>query len=284
MKLSGYLIERYSDMGSAYTCRRLVEEAAGIGLDLSIRGIADMARAEDGSVLFKGEPLAPADFLVNRYKWGHLVGSVNALAGRSYNSYAAFSRYVDKYAQIEDISSSAFRMPKWVLAHADAGFEALGSELGVPFVAKGLASSEGREIWLVETADDLARLLQQVGPDRELLFEECIQESLGHDIRVFGIRGEAVAAMRRKAEHGFRANYALGAALEKKDIDEEMLRAVHDVWKETGLDFFGLDLLEDHAGYWFCEVNVMAGMQGIESVTDTNVAGLVMCTIRDDLS
>ncbi|MGN0070367.1 MAG: RimK family alpha-L-glutamate ligase [Atopobiaceae bacterium] len=284
MKLSGYLIERYTDMGSAYTCRRLVEEAAALGMDLSIKGIADMGCTQDGTVLFRGEPLAPVPFVVNRYKWGHLLKSVNALAGRSYNSYAAFSRYVDKAAQVEDIASGAFRMPRWVLAHAGAGFEMLGSEFGVPFVAKGLASSEGREIWLIESREDLARLQNAVGPDRELLFEQCIEESLGQDIRVFGIRGKAVAAMRRKAEHGFRANYALGALLEKKEIDDGIRQAVHDVWEETGLDFFGLDLLEDHAGYWFCEVNVMAGMQGIESVTDTNVAGLVMRTIRDDLA
>ncbi|MCI6262329.1 MAG: hypothetical protein MR610_03635 [Olsenella sp.] len=284
MRLSGYLIERYSDMGSAYTCRRLVGEAHALAMDLSITGIADMGKTEDGTLLFHGEPLAPADFVVNRYKWGHLVAAANTLATRSYNSIAPFARYVDKHAQVEDISSSAFRMPHWVLAHAGAGFETLASEVGVPFVAKGLASSEGREIWLIEDEDDLARLEQQVGPDRELLFEQCIEESLGKDIRVFGIRGEAVAAMRRKAEHGFRANYALGAELEKKEIDRDMRAAVHDVWKETGLDFFGLDLLVDHAGYWFCEVNVMAGMQGIESVSGVNVAGLVMRTIRDDLA
>lgn len=138
MRLSGYLIERYSDMGSAYTCRRLVEEAHALAMDLSIAGIADMGKMEDGTLLFHGESLAPADFVVNRYKWGHLMAAANALATRSYNSIVPFARYVDKYAQVEDISSSAFRMPRWVLAHAGADFDTLASEVGVPFVAKGL--------------------------------------------------------------------------------------------------------------------------------------------------
>lgn len=282
MKLEGYLLERYSDMGSAYTCRRLQEEAARLGIGLDLVGVADLALAEEGTLLFKGQALGPRPFLINRYKWGHLIEAANRQAGRTYNRFDRFSRYVDKLAQMEDVRSSAFQMPAWRLGSAASDFEELGCALGVPFVAKGLESSEGREIWLIRNAQDLEALLAEVGPDKEILFEQCIQESLGTDIRVFAVRGEAAAAMRRTAHGDFRANFALGAGLSPYPIDSEICQAAEDVYRATSLDFFGLDLLGSAGALWFCELNVMAGMKGIEQVSGVNVASLVMGAIRED--
>ncbi len=283
MTCTGYLIERYTNMGSAYTCRRLVEEASKLGMTLSIVGVADVGVAGDGKLMLSGHELEHRRFAINRYKWGHVVRAINAACERSYNSIEPFCRYVDKYEQVRDVRSAAFRIPKWVLGTAAMGFSSVAEEVGAPFVAKGLASSQGREIWLIQDEADMERLLGSVGPDKELLFEQCITQSLGKDIRVFGVRGEAVACMRRVSHEGFRANFALGAELSPYPVDEEVRQAVRDVYQTTGLDFFGLDLLGGPGDYWFCEVNVMAGMEGIERTTGVNVAGRVMQAIGEDV-
>ena len=48
--LHGYIIEKYNNMGSAYTCRRLVEEAQKLQMDLRIVGIHDTVITKDGLI------------------------------------------------------------------------------------------------------------------------------------------------------------------------------------------------------------------------------------------
>ena len=86
MALKGYLIEKYNVMSNAYSCNRLVAEAAARDVDLRIIGVHDTMITSD-SVLNHGIKLAPVDFVINRYKWGHEKDALNALAARSYNTY-----------------------------------------------------------------------------------------------------------------------------------------------------------------------------------------------------
>ena len=81
MPLHGYIIEKYNNMGSAYTCRRLAEEAQKLKMDLRIVGIHDTVITKDG-LINRGQPLEKCDFVINRYKWGKVKDAINALAVR----------------------------------------------------------------------------------------------------------------------------------------------------------------------------------------------------------
>ena len=103
--LKGYIIEKYSNMIGAYTCNRLVEEAAKRGVDLGIVGIADVVagseRTEEGKeqcVLYHhGKKLEQCDFVLNRYKYGHIKDEIGTLAKHTYNDTEAFNIYINKY-------------------------------------------------------------------------------------------------------------------------------------------------------------------------------------------
>ena len=47
--MKGYLIEKYTDMGNAYTTMRLLAEAKKAGIDLSPVGVSDTALVEGRS-------------------------------------------------------------------------------------------------------------------------------------------------------------------------------------------------------------------------------------------
>lgn len=281
MQIKGYIIEKYNKMTNAYTCNRLVEEAKKLGIDLKIVGIHD-TMITPREIRNKGELLEKREFLINRYKWGKEKDEINALAEKSYNSLVAYNVYINKYEQVKRLHSKSFHMPKYILGTALLSFDEIGEFLGVPFVAKGLESSMGEQISLIETKEDLEHLCHQYGMEKEWLFEEFIKTSFGRDIRFYSIRGEVVACMQRKSQGDFRANVALGASVEAMEITDEIRQIAKDIYEQTGLDFLGIDLLFGEEKPYFCEINVMPGLEGIEKASGVNVAKKIMETIKND--
>lgn len=279
--LTGYVIEKYNEMTGAVTCNRLTEEAEKRGIDLRILGIQD-TRVTDGGIYNKGRLLAPCDFVICRYKPGRMKEAIGALAARCYNPMEAYSVYVNKYMQVCRLSSEGFRMPKYILATGACMYGEIAGILGAKFVAKGLESSQGEEVFLIENERDYAKMVHSFPLDKEYLFEEYISFSHGRDIRCYSIRGKVIACMTRTAKEGFRANVALGADVAPYPVTEYIKKAAEDIYAQTGLDFLGIDLLFGEEKPYFCEINVMPGLAGMERATGVNVAGAILDTIQSD--
>lgn len=281
MSVTGYVIEKYNDMGKAYTCNRLAKEARLLGIDLKIIGIHDTIISSDG-IRNGGCELERRDFVINRYKWGKEKDAINLLVTRSYNSLAEYNLYINKYEQLKRLRSENFIIPKYILGTALSSYETVAAELGIPFVAKGLESSMGEEIFLIEKKADLDKLGHEYEISKEWLFEEFITTSYGRDIRFYSIRGDVVACMLRKSKEDFRANVALGASVEPYEITPEIRQIAKDIYEQTKLDFVGIDLMFGTVKPYFCEINVMPGIEGIEKASGVNVARKIMETIKGD--
>ena len=281
MLISGYIIEKYNKMTNAYTCNRLVEEATKQGMDLKIIGIHDTMILEN-EIRNNGVKLEKRDFVINRYKWGKVKDEINSLAAKSYNPLEAYNIYINKYEQVKRLRSDAFLVPRYLLGTAMLQYEDIIKILGTPFVAKGLESSMGEQISLIEKEEDLKNLHKKYGMEKEWLFEEFVTTSFGRDMRFYSIRGEVVACMQRKSQGDFRANVALGASVESYEITPAIRQIAKDIYEQTGLDFLGIDLLFGEDKPYFCEINVMPGIEGIEKATGVNVARKIVDTIKED--
>ena len=283
MLISGYIIEKYNKMTNAYTCNRLVEEATKQGMDLKIIGIHD-TMILDNEIRNNGVKLEKRDFVINRYKWGKVKDEINSLAAKSYNPLEAYNIYINKYEQVKRLRSDAFLVPRYLLGTAMLQYEDIVKILGTPFVAKGLESSMGEQISLIEKEEDLKNLRKKYSMEKEWLFEEFVTTSFGRDMRFYSIRGEVVACMQRKSQGDFRANVALGASVEPYEITPEIWQIAKDIYEQTELDFLGIDLLFGEDKPYFCEINVMPGIEGIEKATGVNVARKIIQTIKEDFS
>ena len=283
MKLSGYLIEKYNNMGNAYTCRRLLQEAQKQNIDLKLIGVYDSSVTQDGCYN-NGVLLSARDFVINRYKFGKIKDNLNKLGKKSYNALNPLNLYINKLEQLKNIESHYFQKPKYLAGMSDLPFEMLANCLKLPFVAKGLESSMGQEVFLIKSKDEYNALSQSFLPNKEWLFEEFIKSSEGRDMRLYCVRGEVIAGMERISNNDFRANVALGSSVHKIDITREFQAIAQDIYKQTGLDFIGLDLLFGKNEPYFCEINVTAGMEGIEKASGINVAGTVIQTIKGDFN
>lgn len=283
MKLSGYLIEKYNNMGSAYSCKRLLEEAHKQGIDLSMIGVGD-TYLWGGNCYNQQTELDKKDFIINRYKYGKIKDYLNELGSKSYNDLSALKVYINKAEQLKNINSDYFIKPKYMIASASMPFARPADELKLPFVAKGLESSMGQEIFLIKNQAEYESLLNLYSNDKEWLFEEFVAASYGRDMRLYCARGEVIAAMERRSDSDFRANVALGAMVKKIKIESFFQNIAQDIYRQTGLDFIGLDLLYGKEQPYFCEINVTAGLEGIEKATEVNVAGMIIKTIKDDFN
>ena len=279
--MKGYIIEKYSRMTNAYTCNRLAEEAKKLGIELSIVGVHDTLVTAEG-LYHSGQILEKRDFVINRYKWGKGKDELNALAKRSYNSLESYQRYINKYEQVKRLRSGAFLIPKYLMATSQGTYEEIAAYLGVPFVVKGLESSMGIEVFLIEKKEDFLELGKRYGMEKEWLCEEFIKSSLGRDMRFFSIRGEVEACMIRKSQGDFRANVALGATVEPYEITSEIKTIAKEIYEQTGLDFLGIDLMFGEDKPYFCEINVMPGIEGIETASGVNIARKIIETIKSD--
>lgn len=281
LQLRGYIIEKYNCMSNAYTCNRIVEEAKKEGIDIRIIGLYDTCITRD-SVVNSGEALEHRDFIINRYKWGKIKEEINAIADKSYNKLDLYNIYINKYEQVKRLHSTEFIIPKYCLGTSMCQIDFIAAELGTPFVAKGLESSMGEEIILINNSDDFERLQKLYPKNKEWLFEEFIKTSFGRDLRFYSIRGEVVACMQRKSNGDFRANVALGASVEAYEITPQIVQIARDIYEQTNLDFLGIDLMFGLDKFYFCEINVMPGIEGIETASGVNVARKIIETIKGD--
>ena len=278
--LKGFIVSRYTDMSGSYVCQRLIEEASLQDVSLKTVGIFDSYVQNDKLNVFDEDELF--DFGINRYKWNRTKDAFGRYARRFYNETEAFNRYINKHEQVKDLRSDAFITPKSILSTANIDFTILREELGLPFVAKGLENSEGKEIHLIENNDDYSDLLKIYGPVKEFLFQEFIAQSFGRDIRLFSIRGEVVACLTRSSQSDFRSNFALGGSIEALELNQNYQNIARDIYLQTGLDFLGIDLLYGEEKPYFCEINVMPGFKGAEKASGVNIAKKIIETIRGD--
>ena len=281
MKLTGYIIEKYNNMSNAYTCNRLVEEALKLGVDLRVIGVHDTSITSEG-IFNSGHVVEKRDFVINRYKWGKIKDHINDIARRSYNSLDSYNIYVNKYEQVKRLRSDGFVMPKYILGTASIPYGEIVRQIGTPIVAKGLESSMGEQVFLIEIENDMNKLVDRFGTEKEWLFEEFISTSYGRDIRFYSIRGNVVACMQRTSNNDFRANVALGASVKSLEITNEIRTIARDIYNQTGLDFLGIDLMFGVDKPFFCEINVMPGIEGIEEASGINVAKEIVATIKGD--
>jgi len=107
--------------------------------------------------------------------------------------------------------------------------------------------------------------------------QEFIKEAKGSDIRCFVVGDEVVASMMRTAKVGeFRSNLHRGGTAKIVEITPEERQAALDATKALGLNLAGVDMLRSSRGPLIMEVNSSPGLNGIETATGKDVAGMII--------
>lgn len=149
-----------------------------------------------------------------------------------------------------------------------------------PCVLKPITGLQGRGIIMIppemregDIIDYVSWFQAKYGKD--VIYVQRFIEHPQYDIRVLVIGGEVVSKMRRFNPEGWRTNISVGAQpLPSKDkVDDIALHAA----KAVGGEIVGVDILPSVKGeYYVLEVNAFPGWQGLQEVTDRNIAEAVV--------
>ncbi|MCI5132400.1 MAG: RimK family alpha-L-glutamate ligase, partial [Candidatus Electrothrix sp. EH2] len=150
---------------------------------------------------------------------------------------------------------------------------------------KLLEGTQGRGVVLAETRKAAESVINAFKALRaNLLVQEFVKEAGGKDLRCFVINGKVVASIQRAAAPGeFRANIHQGGSAAVVRITPEERKLATTASKILGLRFAGVDIIRSRKGPLLLEVNSSPGLEGIETATGKDIAGMMIASIEKKL-
>ncbi|OYZ16184.1 MAG: hypothetical protein B7Y39_16020 [Bdellovibrio sp. 28-41-41] len=188
-------------------------------------------------------------------------------------------------------------------------FLALQETFGLPFMIKKRFSSQGHGVFLINDEYSLMTLLMQdthlfmntgtleqkyfkaelqaatTPPSnlwmqlRRWVAQECIQESLGTDTRVFAIQDKHFSITRHNS-NSFRSNMHQGGKPQSTELTPVETQFCQMIHAQSGLNYSGIDFLRTESGPRFLEINPSPGFEGIEIIYKENIAEKIINEIN----
>ena len=184
---------------------------------------------------------------------------------------------VDKFYTSALLEDAGICTPRTVVTErfdeATRAFEELGGDV----VVKPLFGSLGMGMTRLSDPDTAYRVFRALEMTQGVYY---LQEFIPHaneDIRAFVIGGEVVASMLRRGED-WKTNISAGGSAEPYEVEEELAELSVRATETIGLEYSGVDLLrsKEDGQVYVIELNSTPGWQGLQTVTDENIAGLVV--------
>ena len=271
-----------------YSTRRMAEEIEAKGHEVRVIDplLCYMTIASQRPTIhYKGEELTGVDAIIPRigasitFYGTAVVRQFEMMDVYSINESVAISRSRDKLRSMQLLARKGVGLPVTGFAHSTKYTKDLINLAGgAPLVIKLLEGTQGIGVVLAETGKAAESVIEAFrGLKENILVQEFIKEAGGADLRCFVIGDKVVAAMKRQGGEGeFRSNLHRGGnASIVKLTPEERLTAVRAA-KIMGLNVAGVDLLRSNHGPVVMEVNSSPGLEGIETSTGKNVAGMII--------
>ncbi len=271
-----------------YSTRRLVEAGEERGHSVHVinhKRCYMNITSHNPSVHLKGEKIEGLDAVIPRigasvsFYGTSVLRQFEMMGVYSVNESVAISRSRDKLRASQLLSRKGIGLPVTGFANSpDDTQDLLKIAGGAPVVIKLLEGTQGVGVVLAETRKAAESVIEAFrGLGASFLVQEFIAEAGGSDIRCLVVGDKVVAAMKRQSKEGeFRSNlHRGGTATLIKITPEERSTAVRSA-KVMGLNVAGVDLLRANHGPVVMEVNSSPGLEGIETATRKDVAGMII--------
>ena len=283
--LSGWIIHK-KQLGENFEVKRLVEEFEKQGVDIRVVNPKEVDifvdRDDRKSIIVGGIPSKLPDFVLPRTGSGTtyfikaIIRHLERLGVTLINGSESIDAVKDKLYSQQILGQSNLPVPKTMLVKHPIDLTLVEKNLSYPMIVKTLSGSYGSGVFMVEDRKQFRQLMKMAEltkPSYNIIIQECIQDSLGKDLRVLVVNGKVVGCMMRQSVDGdFRANITRGGEAIPYQVDEDIEWISGECSRLLNLDIAGVDLLFDNGNYVICEVNSAPGFEGMEKFTKVNVA------------
>ena len=195
------------------------------------------------------------------------------------NESVAIGRSRDKLRAAQLLSRKGIGLPVTAFAHVTSQADDLIDMVGgTPLIVKLLEGTQGIGVVLAETRTSARSMIEAFGGvEANIMVQEFIKEANGTDVRAFVIGGKVVASMQRSGAPGdFRSNLHRGGKAQSIKITPEERSTAVRAAKILGLNVCGVDMLRSNHGPVVMEVNSTPGLEGIETATGKDIAGMIV--------
>jgi ribosomal protein S6--L-glutamate ligase len=202
------------------------------------------------------------------------------------NSWESIGRSRDKLFSSQLFSQNGIQIPITGFAKSPLDTTDLIQMVnGAPLIIKLLEGTQGKGVVLAENAKAAESVINAFKSlNANILVQEFIKEAGGKDIRCFVIDGKVVASIQREAAKGeFRANLHQGGTASVIKITAEEKKLAVKAAKVLGLQIAGVDIIRSNKGPLVLEVNSSPGLEGIETATGKDIAGMMILAIERQL-
>lgn len=272
-----------------YSTKRLVEAGKERGHDIEVvdtlRCYMNISK-NNPTIHYDGKPLENVDAVIpriapNRTFYGCAVlRQFEAMGVFTVNSSVALSRSRDKLRSMQMLAANGIELPVTSFGHTPDDIEDMLSLSGeeAPYIIKLLESTQGNGVVLADTQQSAKGMVEAfMAIDTNILVQEFIAEAGGADLRCFVVGGKCIAAMKRQGAPGeFRSNLHKGGSASLIELSPEEKQTAENAAKVMGLNIAGVDILQSKKGPMVLEVNSSPGIEGIETATKKDVAGIII--------
>ena len=273
---------------SLYSTRRLVEAGTGRGHEIQV---IDTLRCYMNTasfrpeIHFKGQALTGFEAVIPRigasitFYGTAVLRQFEMMGVYPLNESVAITRSRDKLRSLQLLSRKGIGLPVTGFAHSPDDIQDLIKMVGgAPLVIKLLEGTQGIGVVLAETQKAAESVIEAfMGLKANILVQEYIKEAGGADIRCLVIGERVVAAMKRQAQAGeFRSNLHRGGSASLVKITPEERSTAVRASRAMGLNVAGVDILRSNHGPVVMEVNSSPGLEGIETATSLDIAGMII--------
>lgn len=268
--MQGTLLVNHALAGEKYRSQTelYLKAAVRLGISLTVQTNADGLPPKRDFILFLDKDVRLARLLEQN---GH----------RLFNSALSVALCDDKSLTYLQLRQKGIPMPETLLVpltffptdwSENPFVGRAAGQIGFPMIAKECFGSFGKQVWLLESREELIDRLNR-SADKGMLLQEFISSSRGHDIRIQVVGDRAVACMYRYSDTDFRANLSSGGKMKPYTPDRAQTELAVRACRELGLSFGGVDLLFGKDGEpILCEVNSNAHIRNIFDCTGVQVA------------
>jgi len=214
--------------------------------------------------------------VITRLNVLHMLGRQGV---RIYNQTQAIERTVDKAMTSFLLRMHGVATPATWVCESRAQIEAIREQAmqnNQQLVLKPLFGSQGQGVRRLLAHEPMPVPMQQFVDGVYYLQQFVETADVPHDYRVFVVDGKVVAAMKRLGSSWVN-NVASGGRCEAAVPDWQMAALAVNAAKAVDIDYCGVDIIQAVTGeYYVLEVNSIPAWRGLQSVTDFNLAQVLV--------
>ena len=282
--MNGWIIHK-KQLGENHEVKRLVEEFEKRDIKIRVVNPQDVDifvdRDDRKSIIVDGVPRKLPDFVLPRTGSGTtyfikaIIRHLERLGVTMINGSDAIDNVKDKLYSQQILGQSNLPVPKTMLVKHPINVKLVEDNIKYPMIVKTLSGSYGSVVFMVEDRKQFRQLMKMAELSNaryNIIIQECVEDSLGRDLRVLVVNGKVVGCMMRQSIDGdFRANITRGGEAIPYQVDEDIEWIAGECSRLLNLDIAGVDLLFNEGTYTICEVNSAPGFEGMEKFTKVNV-------------